>query len=61
MEIGVFAGFLILAVDLWVVWRITHSAAGHWRKAIWIVSIILAPVIAHVAWYLTGPGKVELR
>jgi len=59
MEVAVIVGFLILILDIWVVWRIFHSSAGHWGKTIWIAVVILLPVFAHVAWYIAGPGRAE--
>jgi cytochrome bd-type quinol oxidase subunit 1 len=57
MELTVVIGALLVIVDVWVVSRIARSKSGEIGKVAWVVAILLLPVIAHVGWYLAGPGR----
>lgn len=59
MEIAVILGFLLFIIDVWVVLRIARSESTEISKAMWIATILVLPIFAHIAWYLTGPGRPE--
>jgi len=59
MEIAIILGFLLFIIDVWVVLRIARSESTEISKAMWIAIILVFPIFAHIAWYLTGPGRPE--
>ena len=59
MEIAVILGFLLFIIDVWVVLRIARSESTEISKAMWIAIILILPIFAHIAWYLSGPGRPD--
>ena len=57
MEVAVLLGLVLVAVDIWVVYRIARGEGSEIGKVAWVVAILLLPIFAHIAWYLSGPGR----
>lgn len=59
MEIAIIAAVVLLAVNILIVLRIVKSAAAEMSKVSWVAAVLVLPVVAHIAWYLVGPGRPE--
>ena len=57
MEIAVLLGLALVAADIWIIYRIAKGGGSDIGKVTWVIAILLLPIFAHIAWYLTGPGR----
>ena len=57
LAIGENDPLVLVAVDIWVVYRIARGEGSEIGKVAWVVAILLLPIFAHIAWYLSGPGR----
>lgn len=48
-------GIVILALDIYAIYKTLTSGASTGAKVLWTVAIILLPVIGFIAWLLFGP------
>ena len=48
-------GLVILALDIWAIYKIVTSSASGAAKVIWVLVIIILPVIGFIAWLIAGP------
>ncbi len=48
-------GLIILALDLYAIFRVVGSSAGTGAKVLWILLILFLPVIGLIIWWLAGP------
>lgn len=55
MELTGFLGFLILALDIYAIYRTWTSAASTGAKLIWSLVIFFLPILGLVLWLIFGP------
>ena len=48
-------GLILLALDIWAIISVVGSGADTARKAIWVLSILLLPLLGFLAWLFMGP------
>jgi len=46
---------LILVADIWAIINVVQSRAEPFKKAVWIVLILLLPVLGLILWFFLGP------
>jgi hypothetical protein len=51
---GIF-GILILIADIFAILNILQSGADNFKKAVWVVVILVLPVLGVILWYFFGP------
>lgn len=54
MLVGGLLGAIILAVDIYAIYRVLTGSGSPLAKILWIVLILLFPVIGVVLWFLLG-------
>lgn len=52
---GMVLGFLILALDIWAIYKTLTSGATGLVKGVWVLVILLLPVVGLIAWLIAGP------
>ncbi|MFD0859066.1 PLD nuclease N-terminal domain-containing protein [Roseovarius aquimarinus] len=55
VEITSVGGFIVLVCDVWAIVSIFGSRASTWRKALWIIAVLLLPILGFILWLLFGP------
>jgi hypothetical protein len=48
-------GLIILALDIWAIYRVAQSGAATGEKVLWILLIFFLPIIGLIIWYFAGP------
>lgn len=54
MEYGLL-GLIVLALDIYAIYKVLTSGASGLAKVIWTVVILLLPVLGFIAWLVAGP------
>ena len=57
METGGIFGLLILVADIWAILNIFQSSADTFKKALWIVLVLVLPLLGVIIWYFAGPRE----
>lgn len=52
---GTLLGLLVLALDIWAIYKTLTSNASGLAKAGWTIAIVLLPVLGFIAWLIAGP------
>lgn len=55
LQVGGLFGIIVLVLDIVAILKIIQSSASTFKKALWIVLILLLPLIGLIIWYLLGP------
>jgi len=55
MELGL-AGTLVLALNLYAIYKIWNSGASTGGKIVWTALLFLLPVVGFILWVLFGPS-----
>jgi succinate dehydrogenase/fumarate reductase cytochrome b subunit len=50
-------GILILIADVWAIINVFQSSANTFKKALWIVLILVLPLLGVIIWYFAGPRE----
>jgi succinate dehydrogenase/fumarate reductase cytochrome b subunit len=48
-------GLIILAADVWAIINVLQSSASTGKKAAWVVSVLVFPVVGFLVWLIAGP------
>jgi succinate dehydrogenase/fumarate reductase cytochrome b subunit len=57
MEVGGIFGLLILVADIWAILNIFQSSSDTFKKALWIVLVLVLPLLGVIIWYFAGPRE----
>jgi hypothetical protein len=49
------AGLILLGFDLWALVNVLGSGVQGWKKGLWSLWIVGAPVIGVIVWGIAGP------
>lgn len=61
MEYGLF-GILVLALDIYAIYKTFISSASTLSKVLWTLGIVLFPLLGVVIWFIAGPkGDAMVR
>ncbi|ABD06171.1 PLDc N-terminal domain-containing protein [Rhodopseudomonas palustris] len=55
IEFGGLLGLIILALDIWAIFRVIQSGASTGAKVLWVILILVLPVVGLIIWWLAGP------
>lgn len=58
---GTLLGLLILALDIWAIFKILTSGASVLAKVLWTLAILILPVVGFIAWLIAGPKGPSTR
>ncbi len=50
-------GILILIADIWAILNIFQSSVNTFKKALWIVLVLVLPLLGVIIWYFAGPRE----
>ncbi len=53
-NMGIF-GLILLAIDIFAVYKIVTSSVETVKKVIWVLVVILLPLIGVILWWFMGP------
>lgn len=53
-NMGIFS-LIILAIDIFAIYKIVTSSAETVKKIIWVLVVILLPLIGAILWWFMGP------
>lgn len=56
-----FWGIALLLLDIWAILNIAQSTTETFKKAVWIVLVLVLPLLGFVAWLLMGPRSARSR
>lgn len=48
-------GVIVLIADIYAIIKIAGSSAEPFKKALWIVLILVLPVLGFIIWWFAGP------
>ena len=48
---------LILIADVWAILNIFQSSVDTFKKALWIVLVLVLPLLGVIIWYFAGPRE----
>jgi len=51
------AGLILLGFDLWALVNVLGSGVQGWKKGLWSLWIVGAPVIGVIVWSIAGPRR----
>ncbi|WP_020396222.1 PLDc N-terminal domain-containing protein [Thiolinea disciformis] len=50
-----FLGFLILIIDIYIIFKVFKSSASLGKKILWTAIIFFLPVVGILLWWFLGP------
>jgi Phospholipase_D-nuclease N-terminal len=55
MEYGGILGLIVLALDIYAIWKIVQSSASIGAKVLWTLLVLILPVVGVIIWFFAGP------
>lgn len=56
MLTGGIIGALVLALDIYVIYRILTGGGSPLSKVLWIAIVLIFPILGVILWWLMGKG-----
>lgn len=53
-------GLLVLALDIFAIFKIIQSPAPGTEKILWILCVLLFPIVGMIIWFVAGPGGKKI-
>jgi hypothetical protein len=51
---------LVLALDIFAIFKIIQSPAPGTEKILWILCVLLFPIVGMIIWFIVGPGGKKI-